>query len=224
MNSKTKIETYTLSKLQMYDECPQKYKLCYIDRVHVIENANSAQVGTKIHNLINYYYKGQDVLKMVEALPAGEKLLWHNFKNNSIQSCNYITGEYAFNFKLDEYWLTGRIDALFESAEHYIIADWKTGENFTPENGKFQTTFYLYCMYEILKMRGMIKKPEQLSLNYIDLASDSTIRIPFDGDLYIQYKNKILDIIHKITEHENYFCNKTDNCKHCKYYAACAYY
>ena len=28
---------YTLNKLQMYDECPQKYKLCYLDKVHVIE-------------------------------------------------------------------------------------------------------------------------------------------------------------------------------------------
>ena len=216
--------TYTLGNLQMYDECPQKYKLCYIDKVHIVEPISKTQTGTAIHNLINYYLKGMDVSKMVEALNSNEKKLWHNFKNSNISNYKFVDSEYAFNLKIDEYWLSGRIDALFEYDGDYIIIDWKTGEKFTPDNVKFQTSFYLLCMYEILKLKGLLKKPEELSLHYVDLASDNAIRIGFDEDLYWNYKTQILNIIRKINENKNFFCNKTDNCKKCKYYRACPYY
>lgn len=227
MNSNEKIQTYTLGKLQMYDECPQRYKLCYIDKVHIVENIGnikSSQKGNNIHNIINFYLKGEDVSKLVSALSSSEKTLWHNFKNSDISSMNYFASEYAFNLRLDEYWLTGRIDALFENGGNYVILDWKTGEKFNPENVKFQTTFYLFCMYEILKFKGYVKETKQLSLYYMDLANDSVIKIHFDDDLYIKYKNQILDIINKINNNNNFFCNKTDRCKNCKYYRACPYW
>lgn len=221
------LQTYTLSKLQMYDECPQKYKLCYIDKVHIVENLQllkPSKTGNNIHNIINFHLKGSDVTKLVEALPQGEKILWYNFKNSDIKNMNCIASEYSFNLKLDEYWLTGRLDALFESASGFVILDWKTGNKFNPENVKFQTTFYLLCMYEILKAKNYIEKPEQLSLYYMDLALDSTVKINFDKDLYIKYKGQILEIINKINNNPNFFCNKTDKCKQCKYYRACPYY
>ena len=77
-------QTYTLNKLQMYDECPQKYKLCYIDKVHIIEPISKTKTGNNIHALINYYLKGMDVTKLVESLSKAEKLLWFNFKNSDI--------------------------------------------------------------------------------------------------------------------------------------------
>lgn len=226
MLSKDNTQTYTLAKLQMYDECPQKYKLCYIDRVHIVENIqklNASKTGTNIHNIVNFYLKGMDVSKLVNALSPREKILWHNFKNSEIKNLNYIASEYAFNLRIDEYWLTGRIDALFETGDDYIILDWKTGESFSPENVKFQTTFYLFCMYEILKAKKYLKEPKQLSLYYMDLYANSLVKIHFDDDLYIKYKSQILDIINKINNSANFFCNKTDKCKQCKYYRACPY-
>ncbi len=216
--------TFTLNKLQMYDECPQKYKLCYIDKVHVIEPISKTKTGNNLHNLINFYLKKADISKLLQALTKNEKILWHNFKNSDVCNYNCIASEYTFNVKIDSYWLTGRIDALFEYGGHYIIADWKTGENFSPEGVKFQTSFYLFCMYEILMAKGLIKKASDLSLYYIELATDNTVRITFDEDLYIQYRTLILSLINKILENKTYFCNKTDNCKLCKYYRACPYY
>lgn len=218
-------QTYTLSMLQMFDECPQKYKLCYIDKVHIIENINNSasQKGNNLHNLINYYLKGMDVSRLISVLTPQEKILWHNFITSDVKNYKFVSSEYSFNLRLDEYWLTGRIDALFEYGGDYIILDWKTGENFLPENVKFQTSFYLLCMYEILKSKNLIKKPEELSLNYMDLASDSIVRINFDENSYMQYKNLILTIINKINEGKNFFCNKTSKCKLCKYYRACPY-
>lgn len=216
-------QTYTLSKLQMYDECPQKYKLCYIDKVHIAELNTQTQTGNNLHNIINYYLKGMDVTKLIEALQPRDKALWHNFKTNEIKNYKIVESEYAFNLKIDEHWLTGRIDALFEFDGNYIILDWKTGSNFTPENVKFQTKFYLLCLYEILKLKKLINAPEELSMQYLNLATNSKIKIPFDSDLYINYKKEILEIIRKINETTTYFCNKKDTCQYCKYYRACPF-
>ena len=218
---------YTLAKLQMFDECPQKYKLCYLDKVHIVESLQkqqASQTGNNLHNIINFYLKGMDVTNQVQSLTQHEKILWHNFKNSDIKNYNVAASEYTFNLRVDNYWLTGRIDALFEYDGNYIIFDWKTGENFKAENVKFQTTFYLLCMYEILKSKKYIKKPEELSLHYMNLSANSIVKIKFDEDLYSNYKNKILDTINKINTTTTFFCNKTDNCKYCKYYRACPYY
>lgn len=227
MINKEQVQTYTLSKLQMYDECPQKYKLCYIDKVHIVENiqlSKSSKTGNNLHNLIDYYFKEMDVSNLVPTLTQSEKVLWHNFKNSDIQNYKIAASEYAFNLKIDEYWLTGRIDALLEYDDGYIILDWKTGENFRPENVKFQTSFYLLCMYEVLKIKQYIKKPEQLSLHYINISTGNVVKIDFNNDLYLKYKSQILEIINKINNNNTFFCNKSDNCKYCKYYRACPYW
>lgn len=217
---------YTMAKLQTYDECPQKYKLCYIDRVHIVESLRTqqnSQTGNNLHNVINYYLKGMDVTKLLTALHKDEMLLWHNFKTSEIKNYTIKASEFAFNVKIDEHWLTGRIDALFEYDENYIILDWKTGVNFRSENAKFQTSFYLLCMYEILKAKELIKAPEQLSLHYMNLQTNSTIKLPFDRDLYLQYKSNILDIINSINNKQNFYCNRTEKCPKCKYYRACPF-
>lgn len=215
--------TYSLNKLQLFDDCPQKYKLCYIDKVHIIEPINKTKLGNNIHNLINYYFKGQDIKKLLETLTPQEKSLWDNFKISNITKQNCITTEYTFNVKLDTYWLTGRIDALFETNGKYIIVDWKTGENFTAENVKFQTTFYLHCLYEILFTKGLVKEPNDLSIEYINLATNNSTKIEFSQELYLQYKIQILNIINKINETTTFNGNKTDRCKFCKYYRVCPY-
>lgn len=217
------ITTYTLGKLRMYDECPQKYKLCYIDRVHIVEPLSQTNTGNNLHNIINYYLKGNDVTKLAEALPAGDKILWYNFKNSDVKNYKILESEYPFNLKIDEYWLTGRIDALFEFDGNYIILDWKTGTGFTPEHVKFQTSFYLLCMYEILRLKKLVKTPEELSMQYLNLAANSKISIPFTQELYMQYKKQILGIITSIEEQKNFYCNKTPACRQCKYYRACPY-
>ena len=216
---------YTLSKLQMYEECPQKYKMCYIDKVHVVENIHNdeSQKGNRLHSLINFYLKGSEVKKLVETLSAQEKLLWHNFITSEIKNYKFTASEYSFNLKLDNHWLTGRIDALFEYDKDFIILDWKTGDKFRPENVKFQTAFYLLCVYEILKSKKMIKSPEQLSLHYFSLTQNNIIKIRFSEELYSQYKSKILTVINKILESKTFFCNKTEKCKYCKYYKNCPY-
>ena len=221
---KNTAKTYTMGQLQTYDECPQKYKLCYIDKVHIVESLrtqNLSQTGNRLHNLINYYLKGMDTTKLISTLYNDEKILWHNFITSEIKNYTNKASEFAFNVKIDNHWLTGRIDALFEYDENYIILDWKTGEHFRSENAKFQTSFYLLCMYEILRAKELIKSPEQLELHYMNLQTDSTIKIKFDKDLYLQYKTTILNIINEINTRTNFICNRTDKCPKCKYYRAC---
>lgn len=227
MDTNKLVNTYTVNKLQTYDECPQRYKLCYIDNVKILENpifSKKAEKGNNLHNLINFYLKGQNTSKLVTALTHNEKILWINFKESEIKNYNIRESEYAFNVKIDEYWLTGRIDALFEHDNKYIILDWKTGENFKGNQVKFQTAFYLLSIYEILKAKRLIKSPEQIELHYMNIATNTTIRIQLDENKYIQYRTKILEIINKINTNPNFFCHKSDQCKTCKYCRACPYY
>lgn len=227
MQNKSHEQTYTVSKLQMYDDCPQKYKLCYIDKVHIVESLRVQQAserGNKLHNLINYYLKKQDITKLIPSLTTHERELWINFKNGEFQYYQTVASEYAFNVKVDEHWLTGRIDALCKYDDQYIILDWKTSENFMGENVNFQTAFYLLCMYEILYSVNYIKSPEQLSLHYVNLAAGNTVKINFDGDKLLMFKTQVLDVINKINTDNKFCCNKSDKCKKCKYLRACAYY
>lgn len=208
--------------LKIYEECPQKFKLAFIDKIAIPETSQNAQTGTKLHALINYHLKGNDVTKMVTGLSKDEKLLWHNFINSPVMKMNYYNSEYEFQVKIDDYWLKGRIDAIFQTKDGFVIADWKTGK-ISEENERFQTMFYLYCMAEILKIKGLLKSYEELSLYYVMLHADTLLKIEFNEELYTKYKAKILNLAGKISSSSNYFCFKSEKCKQCRFFRFCPY-
>lgn len=213
--------TYTLNKLQLFEDCPQKYKLFYLDKIYIPEPTFNTKAGNNLHRLINYYLTNQDVSKLITLLTPREKQLWDNFMLSKFSSCNCLESEYSFNVKIFKYWLVGRIDALYEDKGKYCILDWKTGANFTLETSKFQTAFYLICLYEILKAKACITSPQDLSMCYFELSTNKTHVIRFDDNLYKECKDNILDVIESINGCTQFSLNVSDRCKMCKYRLLC---
>ena len=112
----------------------------------------------------------------------------------------------------------------------YIIAGALMGENLKidniiPEHVESLTLKLKEMGVDISigKNYAVINKTENLSLIYLNLATNSKIELNFDDNLYQNYKSEILSIINKINTKSVYFCNKTDNCSKCKYYSVCPY-
>lgn len=209
--------------LKTFEDCPQKYKFMYVDNMRFPEPKSSkTDTGVKIHALINYYLMGKDVSKMVIGLDKSDKLLWHNFINSPVLKYHFLESEYSFDVKFGTARLTGRVDALFENDGEYVIADWKTGE-ISDENERLQTMFYLCSLYEVYRQKNIAVTYDSFSLRYVLLNTNTSIKIAFTEELYMQYRNKILGLIDKIEAGQNYFCYKSSKCKNCRYLRLCPY-
>ena len=93
----------------------------------------------------------------------------------------------------------------------------------TPDRNEQKIAEAKYIAQEILKLKKLINSPEELSLQYFNLAADSKITIHFSQELYLQYRKHLLEIINCIENNKEFYCNKTPACKQCKYYRACPY-
>ena len=47
--------------LKIFEECPQKYKFMYVDKISLPQNKYFFEKGKKIHAIASYYIKGFDV-------------------------------------------------------------------------------------------------------------------------------------------------------------------
>lgn len=218
-------ETFSHSMLQAYLECPQKYKLAFIDKISLPQDFSTAITGKKIHALINYYLNNFDISIFLDNLDEKTKQLWQNFLKLNVKPQDIYKSEYAFSVKIsNEFWLTGRIDAIkIEKSKNnnskdakYIIFDWKSGK--IPENNKFdlQSAIYLYSLYKILKLNNKITNYENISFTYFSLKDNLSNTIRLSEEKYFTYEEKILEIIRNITI--KVFENNADvtKCYNCK--------
>lgn len=196
--------TFSSNMLKIYEECPQKYKLIYEDKITLPQQTSQAETGKNIHALINYYFKGFDITKLTATLDTDTKILWQNFLNLGIKKEDIFKSEYQFNVKInDKFWLTGRIDAIKEensdtNSSKYSIFDWKTGKlPKTPETD-MQTCVYLYSLYKMLKFKNLISNYEDISFTYVNLKDNNTHTILLNENKYKEFDKKISKIISNI--------------------------
>ncbi len=216
---------YTAGMLKTFDECPQKYKLMYEEHLETPMDNHFANVGKKIHMLINYYLKGENISKFLQILHNDENLellkLWNNFEKLKIKSA--IKSEYTFNVGLSlNTRLSGRIDAIRKVGNFYEIMDWKCGnsKNIKPEED-LQTKVYLYSLYTALKYYGKIEQPNQLSMTYYFLKEDKSQTVFFSDENLENYKNLLITKIQKIVENKDFQCTNNLKCEKCNFKILC---
>ena len=192
----------------------KKYDFIYNKKFFLPEFNNFADAGSRLHSLINYYYKGQNIDKLIAILGDDEKIFMDNFIKLGLSAP--LCSEYSFFVQFEGVWLTGRMDAIFYSDGKIIIADWKTGNFSHGEDEIFQTIFYLYAASEIFIKKGIVSDFSDISMVYYLLKDSSSIKIDFDETLFCEFKKKLKKILEKI----NYGRYNSDSHTHCK---ACEY-
>lgn len=200
--------------LKIFEECPQKYKFMYVDKISLPQNKYFFEKGKKIHAIASYYIKGFDVSKLENALNETERKIWNYLKSTEYFKYEFLKSEYQLNMKITEYWIGGRLDALVKDENNYYILDYKTGE--IPKNPEFdyQTMIYLLCADK------KIKNYDSLSFVYLDLKNNSEYKIQFADKLKTMYQEKLLKILKQLDLTTNYkqkmLQDNKCNCDYCK--------
>ena len=197
--------------LKIFEECPQKYKFMYVDKISLPQNKYFFEKGKKIHALASYYIKGFDVSKLENALNETERKIWNYLKSTEYFKYEFLKSEYQLNMKITEYWIGGRLDALVKDENNYYILDYKTGS--APKNAKydFQTIIYIMSVKEFFKT-------DKVTFVYIDLKNRDEVKIEYSQELEVEYQKKLLDAVKNI-ELEDVPLKKMD-CK-CEYSLIC---
>ncbi len=203
--------------LKIFEECPQKYKFMYVDKISLPQNKYFFEKGKKIHAIASYYIKGFDVSKLENALSEKEKQIWNYLKTTEYFKYELLKSEYQLSAHLGKNWIGGRLDALVKDRDKYYILDYKTGE--IPKNPEYdyQTMIYLLCADKFLK------NYDSLCFVYLDLKNNSERKVQLTEELKEEYTNKLLATLDKISSGTKYKRNKLQDVKcSCDYYKICS--
>lgn len=147
------IESWSFSRYSVYQQCPLKAKLKFIDKI--TEPTNDAMKrGAAIHNMAEDYIKSRVPAKMPVEL-KGFDTLFRSMRKRYKKSINGMTVEdtWALTKDWDETtwndwthcWLRIKLDLAYtEHKDVMIINDWKTGRYRPNDNDDYIEQLELY--------------------------------------------------------------------------------
>lgn len=186
-----KIDTFSANSLKILEKSVEEFKNKYVYNLSLFKKDPRATLGQKFHSLICFYINDFDTSKIELDLNEKEKIIWENLKNIlKDKKQNFIKTEYPFLIKDklndENYYLTGRFDAIYKENDSYIIYDWKTlNLPKNPEND-LQSVVYLYCASKIFNS-------EKIKMKYLSIEKLNFIDIDFKKTEI--YKKRIDEII-----------------------------
>ena len=187
------IDTFSAHSLKILDKNPEEFIDKFIYHLSLYKKDHRTDLGKKFHSLICAYIKGFDVSKMLLDLKDKEKRTYLNFIDKLKDKKEFfIETEYPFLIKEklndENYYLTGRFDAIYKEDDKYIIYDWKTLN--LPKNPKddLQSIVYIYALSKIFNTKN-------IKMRYISLEKLDFIDVLYDENF--SYKNRIDEIIKK---------------------------
>ena len=178
------LTTLSQSSLQDYLDCPQRFKLRYLDRLSypavetepTLENEKHQQEGEYFHRLVQQYLIGipaQQVVKFANT-PTLQRW-WDNFQNSKdLAGLADLSGLYAeanLSAPLGKYRLLAKYDLIALRDGKAIIYDWKTYRK-RPRNewlaARMQTRVYRALLVQAGAHlnNGKPFEPEQIEMNY----------------------------------------------------------
>lgn len=178
--------------LKTYEQCRKKFFLRYIRNIMMPQPSTMFEKGKNIHALANYFLSGLDIKKFELALDDDEKILWDKLKNNNYFNKEVFRTEFTLNFKLNEHWFGGRVDAIVKSNNDYFILDYKTGSAPKEPKYDYQTMVYSVALDKYLR--------EYNSLNfvYIELKTNENVIVEITDELIKEYQAKLQTTATKI--------------------------
>lgn len=229
------------SSISLYNECPQKYKFKYIDKVPE-KPRHFFSFGQSVHTALEYFY---DV--KVPVAPSLEDVLKHyrekwvsaGYKDEAQESEYFELGrgiiarfhdkhaktfalpyfvEYAFSFEVDGVPVTGRIDRVDKLADGRLhVLDYKTGKQLS--TGRIDTDSQL-TMYQLACEKQLGAEVAELTFYHLPtLKEHKAFRRP--APLVEELKKKIVLTAESITKERFEPTPEESKCRWCDYKPIC---
>lgn len=210
---------------ETYKKCPKAYYYKYILGIKIFQHKDKFTLGKNIHALASYKAKGLNINKLLNIMSEEEKLHWQNLLSNDFFNYPQIAVEWGFDVHLDgDFWLNGRIDAIFKKNNKIIIVDWKTGQNLPelPEES-FQSMIYLYAFYNSQKDFDIEFSASDIEFWFVETKISKSVKIIEINDEKMQKIEKRLIKTSQDISNDKVFECKKNNCKFCDFLEICSY-
>ena len=151
--SQTTIPSWSISRVQTYEQCPYRAKLTWLDKIPDTQPKTAADRGTQIHQEAEDYVRGK--IAFTSNLRHFERdfaALATRFKQGTV-TCEEEWG-FDRNWMVTDWkraWLRLKCDFVcFLDPKHAVIGDYKTGKRFGNEV-KHAIQLQLYALCALLR-------------------------------------------------------------------------
>lgn len=227
-----KFKPYSFSKMSCYNECPQMFKLKYIDKIKISPiDPRFFEKGNFYHSFLEHYpalkpfnfkfasdeeqEQFQNTIQEFIDIPRVNKLLNNKFGTE----IEFKFDENLNNFTSGSKWksaLYGYIDYIGVEDETIHIIDWKSkdhGERF-PTN-KAQLELYAVWLFTV---RPKVKK---IICEFAYIENKTFQEYVITRDYSDVIKKEIINNINVIETDDVFECNKSKECSKCDYFNIC---
>ena len=233
--------TFSQSSLQDYTDCPQRFKLRYLDRLiypaaetePALENEKHLLEGQGFHRLAQQQLLGMPSEKIEKlANTPNLQMWWRNFltfSQNNLLILSSLYPEVILSARLGEFRLVAKYDLIALTAEkQLVIYDWKTNRK-RPRNewlaARWQTRVYRSLLVAAGNQfnNGEPIVPENCEMVYwFSNYPDEPARFTYNDDQFKQDWDAMIRLTDEIQSTSNY--PKTDDrqkCGYCPYRSYC---
>jgi CRISPR/Cas system-associated exonuclease Cas4 (RecB family) len=248
------IEHISVSRKQLFDQCPQSYKyryhlktivegpqhpwLSYGKTIHKIaEEYVRAGGSSSIEEIATEVMEGRILIEEGVAAPPLESDYKKKFPNH-LRHIKELTekigfdGELEYNFKYDldppnNRLVTGFIDRLIIRGDKYFILDYKTTKKgFWRKNNYTIRKDLQMAAYGMVVQKLFNAKAENIRAALYYLEGPELVSVRFNDEMLEKAGKELLQTHINISEMDpdDAFGRVTDNCKRCDYRKMCPYY
>lgn len=229
------------SSISLYNECPQKYKFKYVDKIPE-KPRHFFSFGQSVHLALEYFYGVKEAkAPSLEELLKSYRATWvkGGYRDDAQEAEYFEEGrqiltrfhdkhaktfalpwfvEYGFNFEVDGVPVTGKVDRVDKLPDGRMrILDYKTGKQL--KTGRIDVDAQL-TMYQLACEKGLGVEVDELVFYHLPtLKEHKTSRRP--SDLVDGLKTTIVTTAESITQ-EKFDPKPLDSvCKWCDYKPIC---
>lgn len=217
------IKALTSDCFETLKRCPYAYYLKYVKGIRFADRKGAYQLGRDIHSLAYYKLQGLPIEKIEKNLDEVSKKHWVNLQKYPLLSEKLVCAEWGFDVPIvDEYWINGRIDAVFSIGDEYVIADWKTGQSlpYAPEES-YQALIYMWAFYCCQDDLGLKFEPEQLKFIFVSTEKEGVQKeVQCSREMISKIDSLLKEKIKEMEEAESFEKIK-NSCGFCPYEGIC---
>lgn len=208
-----KVKSWSISQLNLYDQCPEKYKYVKIDKKEEPKSVH-LQRGLDVHSLAEEYVKAKGEMNVPKELVKLSKYMKALVKHNSVSEekivlnnkWEHIPGDSWFS---PEAWLRIILDARVDN----LLIDFKTGKQY--DSHIRQARLYANCYMCIDETYDEI----DVEYWYVDTGKTSLYTF-YRKDLE-QHKKEWEDKVNIMHNDTVYAPKQNQYCKYCHFIDIC---